>query len=142
MTPQKKVLLVDDDPDLREVLRIVLEDAGYQVLLAESGPMGMEMTERERPDLLLLDVMMPERTEGFHVVWNLRNRDEPYFRDLPIIILTAIHQRTELRFYPDAKDGTYRAGEYLPVQGFVDKPIESPVLLQEIERVLSLGGKP
>ncbi len=141
MTPKKKILLVDDDQDLREVLSLVLADAGYQVVLAESGPKGLEMTDRDRPDLVLLDVMMPERTEGFHVVWNLRNRADAYFRDLPIIILTAIHQQTELRFYPDAGDGTYGAGEYLPVQGFVDKPIDPPALLKEIERVLSLGRK-
>jgi CheY-like chemotaxis protein len=137
MTPQAKVLVVDDDQDLREVLRIVLEDAGYQVIMAESGPRGLEMAEGERPDLMVLDVMMPERTEGFHVVWNLRNQDEPHLRDLPVIILTAIHQQTDLRFYPDAKDGTYGAGEYLPVQGFVDKPVEPQALLKEIQRVLA-----
>lgn len=141
MTPPRKILVVDDDEDLREVLRILLEDAGYQVVLAESGPRGIEMAERERPDLLLLDVMMPERTEGFHVVWNLRNRQDPYFQNLPIIILTAIHQQTDLRFYPDAADGTYGAGEYLPVQGFVDKPVEPDALLKEVQRVLSIGEK-
>ncbi len=141
MTPQTKVLVVDDDQDLREVLRMVLEDAGFQVVMAESGPKGLEVAERERPDLMLLDVMMPERTEGFHVVWNLRNREEPYFRDLPVIILTAIHQQTDLRFYPDAKDGTYGAGEYLPVQGFVDKPVEPEALLKEVRRVLAAGRR-
>jgi len=137
MIAETKVLVVDDDPDLREVLRIVLEDAGYQVVLAESGAVGMQKADEERPDVLLLDVMMPEGTEGFHVVWKLRNRDDPFFRNLPIIMLTAIHQRTALRFYPDARDGTYEAGEYLPVQGFVDKPVEPHALLKEIERVLA-----
>ena len=138
MTADAKILVVDDDGDLREVLRIVLEDVGYRVILAASGPEGLETADRERPDLVLLDVMMPEGTEGFHVVWNLRNREDPYFKSLPIVILTAIHQRTALRFYPDIRDGTYEAGEYLPVQGFVDKPIEPPALLKEIERVLSM----
>ncbi len=142
MRPGTRVLLVDDDADLREVLRIVLEDAGYEVLLAESGPKGMEAVDRERPEILLLDVMMPEGTEGFHVVWNLRNRDDPYFRSLPIIILTAIHQQTALRFYPDAGDGTYEPGEFLPVQGFVDKPIDPAALLTEMERVMSVNRTP
>ena len=83
MTPETKILVVDDDPDLREVLRIILEDAGYRVTLAESGPRGVEMVHQERPDLLLLDVMMPEGTEGFHVVWKLRNLPDPHLRDLP-----------------------------------------------------------
>ena len=142
MSRDTKILVVDDDRDLRDVLRIILEDAGYQVVIAESGPKGLEITDQERPDLLLLDVMMPEGTEGFHVVWKIRNREDPYFRGLPIIILTAIHQETALRFYPDAGDGTYGAGEYLPVQGFVDKPIEPPALLKEIDRVLSASGRP
>jgi CheY-like chemotaxis protein len=139
MTQAAKILVVDDDPDLREVLRIVLVDKGYSVVLAENGPKGLEIADRERPDLLLLDVMMPEGTEGFHVVWKLRNLSDPYFQDVPIIILTAIHQQTALRFYPDSGDGTYEAGEFLPVQGFVDKPIEPQVLVKEIERVLSLA---
>ena len=142
MTRDTKILVVDDDRDLRDVLRIVLEDAGYQVVMAETGPKGLEMAERERPDLLLLDVMMPDGTEGFHVVWKLRNLQDPYFQGLPIIILTAIHQQTALRFYPDAGDGTYEAGEYLPVQGFVDKPIEPPALLKEIHRVMTASRKP
>jgi CheY-like chemotaxis protein len=139
MTQAPKILVVDDDPDLREVLRIVLVDKGYSVVLAENGPKGLEIADRERPDLLLLDVMMPEGTEGFHVVWKLRNLSDPYFQGVPIIILTAIHQQTALRFYPDSGDGTYEAGEFLPVQGFVDKPIEPQVLVKEIERVLSLA---
>jgi len=137
----KKILVVDDDRDLREILQMVLEEAGYEVASAASGPEGMDVAHRERPDLILLDVMMPEGTEGFHVVWKLRNRDEPYFQDVPVVMLTAIHQRTPLRFYPDAGDGTYQAGEYLPVQGFVDKPVEPEALLKEVERVLSTGRK-
>lgn len=138
MTPAETILLVDDDPDLREVLRMILQDAGYMVLTAASGPEGLEVAEEERPDLALLDVMMPEGTEGFHVVWNLRNKEDRYFKNLPIIILTAIHQKTELRFYPDSGDATYAAGEFLPVQGFVDKPVHPEELLGEVERVLSL----
>jgi len=57
---------------------------------------------------------------------------------VPIIILTAIHDRTELRFYPDAEDGTYEAGEYLPVQDFVDKPVDPEDLIERVERALRL----
>jgi CheY-like chemotaxis protein len=142
MSQGKRILVVDDNPDLRDILRMVLEEAGYQVVSAASGPEGMEAADRERPDLILLDVMMPEGTEGFHVVWKLRNRDEAYFRDVPIVILTAIHQQTQLRFYPDTGDGTYQAGEYLPVQGFVDKPVEPESLLKEVRRALALGQGP
>jgi CheY-like chemotaxis protein len=141
MSQEARVLLVDDDADLREILRVVLEGAGYIPILAASGPQGLEAADRERPDLILLDVMMPEGTEGFHVVWKLRNLEDPYFKTVPIVILTAIHQQTDLRFYPDAGDGTYGAGEYLPVQGFVDKPVSPEALLKEVERVLRVAGR-
>jgi len=138
MSEGPKILMVDDDRDLHEVLRVLLEAEGYCVVSAFKGPEGLDLADKERPDLILLDVMMPEATEGFHVVWQLRGREEAYFREVPIIMLTAIHQRTALRFYPDAGDGTYSAGEYLPVQGFVDKPVEPAALLKEVGRVLAM----
>jgi CheY-like chemotaxis protein len=141
MSSGATVLLVDDDADLREILRVVLEGAGYKTVLAASGPEGLAVADRERPDLILLDVMMPEGTEGFHVVWKLRNLEDDYFKTVPVVMLTAIHQRTDLRFYPDTGDGTYGAGEYLPVQGFVDKPVSPDALLKEVERVLHVQGE-
>lgn len=134
-----KVLLVDDDRDLVHVLKLVLEGRGYAVVSVYEAKEAIAVVDRERPDLIVLDVMMPDATEGFHVVWNVRRRTEPYFQHVPIIILTAIHQKTELRFYPDSGDGTYSAGEYLPVQGFVDKPVEPDQLLAEVERVLAVS---
>lgn len=142
MSDTRRVLLVDDDRDLVDILTLVLEGAGYEVKRAYGGPEALAVIERERPDLVVLDVMMPEATEGFHVVWNLRRRDEAYFKGVPIIMLTAIHRTTPLRFYPDAGDGTYGAGEYLDVQGFVDKPVEPDALLKEMERVLAAARGP
>lgn len=137
MAERTKVLLVDDDWDLVEVLTAVLQTHGYEVASETEAAKAVAAVDRERPDLILLDVMMPEGTEGFHVVWHLRQRPEAYFQHVPIVMLTAIHQRTSLRFYPDSVDGTYQAGEFLPVQGFVDKPVEPPRLLEELERVLA-----
>ncbi len=132
-----KILTVDDDRDLVEALRIVLESGGYEVVAAYDAETGLEKVRSERPDLVLLDVMMPNATEGFHFVWKLRNLAGEYFRSVPVIVLTAIHEKTELRFYPDSGDGTYNAGEYLPVQDFVDKPVEPKDFLERVERVLS-----
>jgi CheY-like chemotaxis protein len=136
-----KVLTVDDDRDLVETLRIVLESGGYEAVAAYDGEDGLEKVRSERPDLVLLDVMMPSATEGFHLVWKLRNLEGDYFRSVPVILLTAIHEKTELRFYPDSDDGTYKAGEYLPVQDFVDKPVDPKDLLARVERVLSTSRK-
>jgi CheY-like chemotaxis protein len=132
-----KILTVDDDRDLVETLRIVLESGGYEMVAAYDAEAGLEKVQSERPDLVLLDVMMPNATEGFHFVWRLRQLGGEYFSNVPVIMLTAIHERTDLRFYPESGDGTYKAGEFLPVQDFLDKPVEPSRLLERVERVLS-----
>lgn len=137
MSPGAKILIVDDDRDLVATLRLVLEARGYAVTAAHDLESGLAAVERERPAVVLLDVMMPDATEGFHFVWRLRRREDDYSRNVPILMLTAIHEKTELRFYPDSADGTYKAGEYLPVQDFVDKPIEPSLLVARIERLLA-----
>lgn len=136
-----KIMVVDDDPDIVDILRLVLESADYEVASAASAPEALETVKTFRPDLVLLDVMMPEGTEGFHFVWTLRNNYPPELADTPIIILSAIHESTKLRFYPDQTDGTYRAGEFLPVQGFIDKPADPHALLQKVEQVLKLWSE-
>jgi len=132
---QKKILMVEDDADTAESLRVVLEGEGYQVSHASSAPAGLAAARAGRPDLILLDVMMPSGTEGFHFVWDLRRDADEAVKKTPIIVLTAIHQTTKLRFYPDESE---EAGEYLPVQGFLDKPVDSARLLEEVGR--ALGG--
>jgi CheY-like chemotaxis protein len=139
MSTKPKILVVDDDRDLVVTLRLLLERAGYAVVDASGPGEGLEKVERERPELILLDVMMPDATEGFHFVWKLRHREEPYFHDVPIVMLTAIHGKTDLRFYPDSGDGTYAPGEYLPVQEFLDKPIDPRELLDRVAKVLAIS---
>lgn len=136
-----KILIVDDDKDLVAVLRIALENKGYRVTAAYDLTTGLQAAADHQPDCILLDVMMPNATEGFHFVWRLRQQDDLYFKQVPIIILTAIHERTDLRFYPDSADGTYQAGEFLPVQDFVDKPIDPALLLERIDRALRLAPR-
>ena len=135
----KKILIVDDDPDTVESLSIVLEQEGYVTAGAGSAEEGLAKVASERPDLVLLDVMMPEGTEGFHFVWKLRREADPERRDTPIIVLSAVHETGSLRFYPDQSDGEYGPYEYLPVQGFLDKPASSEAILSEIARVLEVG---
>jgi CheY-like chemotaxis protein len=100
----------------------------------------LERARSERPDLILLDVMMPSGTEGFHFVWDLRKDPDEQVRDTPIIVLTAIHGTTRLRFYPDQTDTEYGAGEFLPVQAFLDKPASSEQLKAKISEVLAQAG--
>ncbi len=140
MPQARKILVVDDDPDIVESIRMVLQSADYEVEDAASMKEGLDKTQQWRPDLILLDVMMPDGTEGFHFVWKLRNEFPVELSNTPIVILSAIHNTTKLRFYPDKGDGTYEPGEFLPVQGFIDKPAEPSVLLAKIRGTLEEAG--
>jgi CheY-like chemotaxis protein len=128
----EKILIVDDDPDLVEVIKLTLEAAGYQVFDATSGAEGLQKVKEIGPDLIILDVMMDYTTEGFQVSLALRNPDPgseyAAYRDVPIMMLTAIHSTTPLRFGPDE--------DYLPVDAFVEKPLEPSVLVEKVAAML------
>ena len=128
----KKILIVDDDPDLTEVMRLTLEGKGYEVHSAASGAEGLEKVKEVHPDLIILDVMMDYTTEGFQISLALRNpaEDSEYqaYRDIPILMLTALHTTTPLRFGPDE--------DYLPVDDFVEKPLEPSALVAKVEKLL------
>jgi len=128
----EKILVVDDDPDLVEVIRLTLEANDYQVFSAASGTEGLNKVREIEPDLIILDVMMDYTTEGFQVSLQLRSPDPkseytPYSK-IPILMLTALHSTTSLRFGPEE--------DYLPVDDFVEKPIEPASLVRKVEELL------
>ena len=129
---QKRILLVDDDPDLRLALKIPLEAASYSVFEATNFVEGQAAVKRVKPDLIILDVMMDTTTAGFQFALDIHSSDPgsefKEYRETPIIMLTAIHSTTPLRFTPDA--------DYLPVQTFLEKPIEPDVLLATVKKYL------
>lgn len=137
MQPAQKLLVVDDDPDITQALSIVLESKGYQVTTAESAEAAMQKVHEMPPDLILLDIMMPNATEGFHFVWELRQDADPQAANLPILVVSALHQHTALRLYPDQADSSYGPGEFLPVQGWLDKPVQPSVLLERVAELLA-----
>jgi CheY-like chemotaxis protein len=128
-----KILLIDDDPDVRLANRLTLEGAGHEVIEAPNGEVGLEKVKADRPDLIVLDVMMDSTTEGFQTALALRSPDPDSaykaFSDIPIIMLTAIHDTTSVRFGPDE--------DYLPVDEFVDKPVNPEKLIAKVEALLS-----
>ena len=132
----KKILIVDDDPDIVESLSLVLGQQGYATVGAGNPEEGMGKVHSERPDLIVLDVMMPSGSEGFHFVWDLRKDPDPACRDLPVIMLTAVHESSSEKFYPDQSDGVYQPHEYLPVQAFFDKPVPFDEFVAEVKRLL------
>jgi CheY-like chemotaxis protein len=129
----ERILVIDDDPDLVEAMRLILESEGYEVHSASGGEEGLGKVKEVGPDLILLDVMMDYATEGFQVALKLRDTaaDSEYaaYRDVPILMLTAIHDTTSLRFGPD--EG------YLPVDAFIEKPVEPGALVSKVGEMLS-----
>ncbi|HEC22984.1 MAG TPA: response regulator [Chloroflexi bacterium] len=127
-----KILIVDDDPDMVLATRLCLEGAGHEVIEAANGTEALEKIRAERPDLIILDVMMDTTTEGFQLALTLRSPDPrseyAEFRDIPILILTAIHTTAPVRFSPDE--------DYLPVDDFIDKPIDPDELVKKVEALL------
>jgi CheY-like chemotaxis protein len=128
-----KILTIDDDPDIVLAVRMSLESVGHQVIDASSGKEGLAMIKAERPDLIILDVMMETSTQGFQLALKLRSPDPASefveFKDIPILMLTAIHSMTPLRSEPDI--------DHLPVELFVDKPIDPDDLIGKVEWILS-----
>lgn len=128
-----KILIIDDDPDIVEAVSLTLESIGHEVVAANSGKAGMAMLEKMRPDLIILDVMMETHTEGFQMALKLHSPDPTSrlasFKNIPILMLTAIHSTTPLHFEPDI--------DYLPVELFVDKPIDPDDLISKVDWILS-----
>lgn len=132
-----KILVVEDDKDMAEAIQLTLENAGYQVTCAYDPDEAWDKVNKEKPDLIVLDIMMPTGTEGFQFVWKLRSpQTDETIRNVPIVVVTSLHSTTELRFYPDQYDASYGPGEFLPVQEFLDKPIDPAKLVETVNRVL------
>jgi len=127
------ILMIDDDRDLVEITRLVLEAHGHTFHSAPNGELGLRRARELRPDVILLDVMMDRYTEGFYVSQKLRDRDEesPYAscRDIPILVLTSIHRTTPHRFGPNENA--------LPVDAFLEKPVSPEGLVATIDGLLT-----
>jgi CheY-like chemotaxis protein len=123
-----KILVIDDDADFVEAVRLVLERAGHSVEAAPGPDEGVEKIRTCRPDLVLLDVMMPSGYEGFGVARKIR--EEMGLRSLPLVIVTGVHDRKKVpyRFAPD--------DQYLPVDVFLDKPVAPDQLLATVGELL------
>jgi len=118
----KRILLVDDDPEIVESMRTVLESRGYQILVARDGNQGLVMAEGEEPDLVVLDMMMPKRS-GFLVLEKLR-RSRP--NPMRVIMITA-NEGSRHKAY----------AEMLGVDDYIRKPFAMDRLLESVDRLLS-----
>lgn len=125
-----KILIADDDPDIRESLQAILESQQYTVITAVDKTDGMEKIKAEKPDLAILDIMMSTWEDGFQMSRELKN--DPYFKDMPILMLTGIKNEIGIDFKATAGDPAW-----CPVDSYLEKPVEPDILLAEVTKLLS-----
>jgi DNA-binding response OmpR family regulator len=124
---KKYVLIVDDDPDLVETVAMLLESKGYEVGKAYDGIEGEEAIKKRRPDVLVLDVMMP-RKDGYKLCKELKSNK--WTQDIPIILLTAVGEAVSTTSYTHAEGMSTEAEDFIP------KPVDAKTLVEAVERLL------
>lgn len=121
-----KILVVDDDPDIVHTTSKVLRAGGYEVLTAANGAKALQLMRQERPDLVLLDVMMSYVLDGLDVTREMA--DDPALAGIPVIMVSAVTAVTNVEIRP---------GEKLsPVDDWLVKPVSPQVLLDKVAQVL------
>ena len=124
---QAKILVVDDDPDDLKMISMILTPEGYQVVTAENGREALEKVESEDPDLIILDVMMPE-LDGFAACAKLKS--SPEHKGIPVVLLTAVAKHIQETKYP--LDGVLRA----EAEEYLEKPTKPEELLETVAKML------
>jgi CheY-like chemotaxis protein len=125
----KKILIVDDDIEQIEFASTVLEENGYILISATNGVEGMEKVKSEKPDLILLDILMPEKS-GISMYRDLRNDKES--KDIPVIVVTGVGRGQRIEGRMMGQDPGIPAPE-----GLIQKPMEPSVILKLVNKLLS-----
>ena len=127
----KKVLNVEDDADIRTFVTTVLEENGYIPIMAIDGAEGMEKVKKERPDLIILDILMP-RESGIKMYHELKF--DPSLKDIPVVMLSGVSKRTFLRSQAAL---TEFGDETVPEpQAYLEKPVEPEDLAETLKKIL------
>jgi len=128
----KKILLVDDDADFVEATRIILENKSYDVAVAYDGKEGLRKVETEQPNLIILDVMMPE-IDGYEVCAKLKS--DPHYGHIPILLLTAVGEAISTTKYTKEMGMKIEADDYVP------KPVEPMDLVERVEKLIRISAE-
>ena len=123
---QAKILVVDDDPDFVEAMRLTLEPNGYTVISAASGDEGLARVASESPDLVILDVIMASVLDGLQM--SRRMQENPQHKRIPILMVTSIANTDYAALFP--------TDEYISIDGFLSKPVTPTVLLERVAALL------
>ncbi len=121
----KKILVVDDEPDMLDFLSTFLKDNGFEVILATNGKECFKKAKKEKPDLITLDITMPEES-GVKAFRNIQEAEET--KDIPVIIVTGISK--------DFKKFIHTRKHVEPPKAYMEKPIDTAALLLKINEIL------
>jgi len=124
--PMAKILIVDDDPDFVEITRTILESKGYEVAAASDGEEALQAMRRDKPDLVLLDVIMSTILEGLNVSHEMQA--DPNLKDIPVIMVSHIISSPHASLFP--------TDEHIPIDAWLTKPVDPDELLEQVQRLI------
>ncbi len=133
----KKILIVDDDPDIVLFLSTLLQDNGFSTIDAPNGQIGLEKVKSENPDLVLLDLMMPQKS-GISMLEDLKKDNN--LKMIPVIMVTGVSAETgiDLRSFFDRSLNGDKDGGLLRHEGFLEKPLDPQKVIRMLKKVLKL----
>ncbi len=131
MKNKAKILIVDDDIDFIESIKIILESKYYEVIVAYEGNEGLRKAKEENPDLILLDVIMPVK-DGFTAVEQLKK--DPQLSKIPVLMLTAFASKRQESNIPVSR------GFEIEAEDYIEKPVSPEELLSTVEKYLKKAG--
>lgn len=126
----KKILVVDDDPDILDALVMILESKDYKTIKAHDGVEAIERIVAEKPDLMILDLLMP-KMDGFGVFKKLQEPSWSEYHNMPILILTSVREEASRRRYE------LETGKELDVDDYLEKPFSPDILLTKVNNLLN-----
>ncbi len=126
MSEKKKIIIIDDDPDLRTFMECLLQDNGYDTITAQNGKEGVEMVRSEKPDLVCLDITMPEQS-GVKCYRQLREDDA--LKSIPVVMVTGVMEEFK-KFISSRR-------QVPPPDAYFSKPVDQKELLAKLKELLS-----
>lgn len=124
----KTILMIDDDPEFVDATSNLLDAKGYEVISAPNGKDGLEKAQKNKPDLILLDVMMTTKSEGFDVAREMHKVES--LKNTPVIMITGVRKEMNLPFVFEPDE------TWLPVEHVLEKPVKPDVLLEAVSKVI------
>lgn len=124
-----KILIVDDDPDFVSIVRSILQSEGYGISVASNGDQALKVMKKEKPDLVLLDIMMSYVLDGVDVSHKIA--EDPELQGTPVLLVTSLTVTPEAGLFP--------TNEAVPVDGWITKPVNPAALKERVAALLARG---